>query len=69
MDWRTIKSGLCLSHHDISFYLPAAAEFSSIFFLSLLDFVLFSQSWAELQSFHHSPQKLFLHLPNHLTYF
>lgn len=32
MDWRTIKSGLCLSRHDISFYLPAAAEFSSIFF-------------------------------------
>lgn len=32
MDWRTIKSGLCLSRHDISFYLPATAEFSSIFF-------------------------------------
>lgn len=37
MNWRTIKSGLCLSCHDISSYLPAAAEFSPIFF--------FSNSW------------------------
>lgn len=69
MDLRTIKSGLCLSRHDISFYLPAAAEFSSIF--------LFSHSWtlSSLASTGLScnlstiPQKRFLHLLNHLSYF
>lgn len=61
-NWRTIKSGLCLSCHDISSYLPAAAEFSPIFF--------FSNSWTLSSlvrtglscNFFIILQKLFLHL-------
>lgn len=61
MDWRSIKSGLRLSRREISFYLPATAEFSPNFFLPLLDFVLLSQDWAELQCFYHSPEAIFPH--------